>query len=259
MLATRPSPLTALLHTTLLLVIALTTLRDRSAPWLRAWAPLLAIFFLYAELPDLITAAGHTAPLDDVVISWEQRLFGGQPAREWAAGDQTPWLSEMLHLAYLAYFPIIYVLPLALWITGRREAFATATFGLMLTFVACFVCYIAFPVAGPRYLWPSSAPDGVFRDVATYLLQAGSSRGTAFPSSHVAVAVAQSILAARFMPRAGVIITMLTVGLGAGAVYGGFHYAVDVAAGALLGALTAGSALALHPPREDQPKAIAPT
>jgi membrane-associated phospholipid phosphatase len=259
LVAARPTIAIAALHAVLLATIAFTTLRSGAAPWLRAWTPLLVLFFLYAELPTLIAAAGHVQPLDEVVIRWEQRLFGGQPARSWAARDGTPLLSEMLHFAYLSYYPIIYALPVALWFGRRREDFATAALGLLLTFVACFACYIAFPVAGPRYLWTSAAPDGVFRSTATWLLQSGSSRGTAFPSSHVAVAVAQSILAARLLPRLGVPIVFLTVGLGAGAVYGGFHYAVDVLAGAVLGALTAGIALAVRPRPANQANAIAPT
>ena len=47
--------------------------------------------------------------------------------------------------------------------------------------------------------------------------------------------VPQALLALRHQPRVGR--WVLAIGLGAGAVYGGFHYAVDALAGAALGVL----------------------
>jgi membrane-associated phospholipid phosphatase len=68
-----------------------------------------------------------------------------------------------------------------------------------------------------------------------WLLEAGSARGTAFPSSHVAVAVVQSAFALKYQRRVGWVATVATILIGCGAVYGGFHYATDVIAGAALG------------------------
>ena len=234
----------AALHWALVAAVAGATLLRGVPRWLRAWTPLLVLFFLYAELPALIGAAGHAQPLDNVVIGWERAVFGGQPARSWAAAMPSPTLSETLHLAYLSYYPIIYVVPAALWLAGRHEEFSEAALALLLTFIACFVCYIAFPVAGPRYLWVSPAPDGLFRRISTWLLESGSSRGTAFPSSHVAVAAAQSVLAVRYFGSRGAVVAVFATGLALGAVYGGFHYAIDVVAGLVLGLGTTALALA---------------
>ena len=252
---------TSLLHLLLLLAVGAATFLRSSPPWLRGWAPLLVLFFLYAELPALIRIAGHAQPFDEMVIAWESLVFGGQPAREWAAAMPSAAVSEPLHLAYLSYYPIIYVVPALLWRRGRADDFAVATFALMLTFIACFACYVAFPVAGPRYLWDTAAPDAPVRRLATWLLESGSSRGTAFPSSHVAVAVAQTIIAFRFIGSgAGLTLAALTAGLALGAIYGGFHYALDVIAGIVLGAGTA--LVGLRAARRGNPgqaNAMAPT
>ena len=94
-----------------------------------------------------------------------------------------------------------------------------------------------WPVVGPRYLWSAeSVPDGPSRRLAAALLARGSSRGAAFPSSHVAVSVAQVVLAIRWQPRLAAVLALIAALVGAGAVYGGFHYGVDVLAGAALGA-----------------------
>jgi membrane-associated phospholipid phosphatase len=242
----RVSPASVALHFAMLAAIAAATWLPMVPSWLRAWAPLLALPFLYSEMPVLIAAVGHVNVFDSTVIGWERALFGSQPAVAWAARWPSRIGSEILHLAYLSYYGIIFSVPVGLH-RKRHRAFSEAVFALMLTFIACFLCYLVFPVAGPRYFWtsPAGAVQGPVRSATLWLLETGSSRGTAFPSSHVAVAVAQSILAARYFGRRGLWIAALTVGLALGAVYGGFHYAVDVIAGALFGASMATVGLGL--------------
>ena len=247
-------------HCAALAAIATTTWLERVPDWLRRWAPLLALLFLYSELPMLIRAAGHVQQFDWAVIQWEAAMFGGQPAQEWAARAPNAFLSELLHLAYLAYYPIIYSVPVVLFAQRRYDEFGEAAFTLLLTFILCFVAYIAFPVAGPRYYWPSRAPQGWTRDLVIGLLEARSSRGSAFPSSHVAVSVAQSILAVRYFGRRGSLIGVVTVGLALGAVYGGFHYAIDVVAGVVVGvcAVALGVAAAKRMPLGESERADVP-
>jgi membrane-associated phospholipid phosphatase len=76
------------------------------------------------------------------------------------------------------------------------------------------------------------------------------------------VSLTQSILAIRYFGRRGLLILALAIGLALGAVYGGFHYVVDVIAGALLGALTTSVGLVIArrgATAEGQAKASAPT
>jgi membrane-associated phospholipid phosphatase len=257
--AHRVSAAAIAVHFAMLFAVAAATWTPSLPAWLRGWAPLFLLLFLYSEMPVLIQAAGHVETLDPIVIDWERAMFGSQPAQTWARANPSTALSEALHLAYLAYYPIIYAVPVALWFSGRRRDFASVVFSLMLTFVSCFIVYVIFPVAGPRYFWPSTAPEGPFRSLATWLLEARSSRGTAFPSSHVAVACAQSVLAVRFFGARGLVVPAVTVGLALGAIYGGFHYAVDVVAGGVLGICTAITGLTLMRSLRGQANAIAPT
>jgi membrane-associated phospholipid phosphatase len=221
----------------------------RVAELLAGWYPLLLVPALYSELAVLNQAVFGGAYFDSLVIGWEQWLFGGQPSREWAVAAPWLWLSEPLHAAYLAYYPLIYGPPLGLWLAGRRSDFEICVFTLMLVFFAHYVFFIYFPVQGPRYLFPPHAgglEDGFFHGLAHRLLEAGSSRGAAFPSSHVGVAVAQVIVVARVAPRFALLLAALAGALAAGAVYGGFHYAIDAVAGALLGGAAALAAPALY-------------
>ncbi len=208
--------------------------------FLHDWYPLILIPPLYAELAPLNLAVHGGHYFDAWIQHAELFLFGTQPS--FALSRALPYLSlsEPLHAAYLSYYLIIYGPPLLLYALGRRAAFRGLVFPLMLTFFVHYLFFIYFPVQGPRYLFP--APGGhlaegpVYR-LAHHLLEAGSSRGAAFPSSHVAVATAQTLLVYRFLPRLTPVVAVLALGLALGAVYGGFHYATDALVGCALGML----------------------
>ena len=202
---------------------------------LRDLLPLLLGPFLYVELRWLIPALGQPHH-DALVLAWERSLFGGTPSSAWAPAMPWPALSELLHLAYASYYAIVLVPPIVLYARGRRAAFAATMLALTIVYGTCFTTYLFFPVDGPRYLvGPANAPVGLVRTFVLHLLEAGSSRGTAFPSSHVAAAVVASFCALAFQRRLGNVVTVLTVGLALGTVYGGFHYGVDALVGAGLG------------------------
>ena len=64
---------------------------------------------------------------------------------------------------------------------------------------------------------------------------------------------ARAGLARRRQPKMGVLLTLGVLGVGVGAVYGGFRSAVDMAAGALVGLASAWFALKLHGARSTGP------
>lgn len=204
---------------------------------LRDWLPLLLGPFLYVELRWLIPGAGR--PHGDVIVmQWEHAIFGGNPSATWALAMPSLALSELLHFAYASYYALVLVPPIVLYARRRRDAFAATLLALTIVYAACFTTYLIFPVDGPRYLvGPAHAPEGPVRAFVLHLLESGSSRGTAFPSSHVAASVVSALCALTFQRRLGVVVSVLTVGLAVGTVYGGFHYGVDALAGAALGAL----------------------
>ena len=204
------------------------------------WYTLLIMPLLYSELAVLNVAVHNGRYFDDTIIGWEQQLFGGQPSRELAAAYPYLPLSEFLHFSYVAYYLIIYGPFLLLYLRGRRDAHQRAAFTIMLTFFAHYVFFVYFPVQGPRYLF--SAPggeiaNGMFYNIAHQILEAGSSRGAAFPSSHVGVSFAQTALAFVLLKRWAPTVLILSIGLAVGAVYGGFHYATDASVGLLYGLL----------------------
>ncbi len=202
------------------------------------WYPLLLMPVLYWELPMLGGSLWNGHFFDAVVQAWEARLFGGQPSAELAGRWGWLPLSELLHLFYLAYYPVIYFFPAVLYVMGRKESFRDTIFAVMLGFTACYVIFTLFPVQGPRYLFPApggAAADGWLYQLTHRILETGSSQGAAFPSSHAAITAVQTVNAHRYLPKAMPLVALITAGICVGAVYGGFHYGIDMLAGAAFG------------------------
>ena len=213
---------------------------------MRHWTPLALGPFLYVELRWLISGAGRVHE-DGLVKAWEAAAFPMDPSRTLA--PLWPWapLSELLHAAYLSYYALIFVPPALLWLRGRRNAFSSTLLAITVVYALCFTVYVIFPVDGPRFLHGASgAPAGPIRSLVMALLASGSSRGTAFPSSHVAASVVASVCALRFQRPLGVVVALLTSGVCIGAVYGGYHYGVDIVAGLLTGGLSLALAFAIE-------------
>jgi len=200
------------------------------------WYPLLIVTGLYTEVGLVNLADGRA--YDRIVLGWEQALFGFQPAREWIRWSPSVWLSWVLHVCYLAYYPIIAAAPLALWISGREAAMRRTVATITATFYLCYVTFLLFPVVGPRLVFPAAdnaATRTLIAQLTAGLLEHGAAWGTAFPSSHVAGAAAATAAALREWRALGLVLVVPTTLLILGSVYGQFHYAVDALAGLGLG------------------------
>jgi membrane-associated phospholipid phosphatase len=172
-----------------------------------------------------------------MVQRWEIALFSSQVSQTVARRIPILGLSELLHAGYLAYYIAIFAPPLALFVQRNRRGLAQTVVALTITYAVCWVIFALIPVEGPRYVWGANpaVPNGPVRRLTLALLAEGSSRGAAFPSSHMAIMVAQTVMAFRWQRRAAWALAGVTLLVGVGAVYGGFHYAVDIIAGAGLG------------------------
>ena len=213
------------------------SLRSRTRFWTVTgdWLPLIVLPLLYWELPWATFAGARMH--DSVVQGWDLALFHTEPARTWAGSLPSRPLSEVLHLAYILYYAIIYIPPAVLY---SRRGYYQTVFAMTVTVVVSFAAFSIFPVEGPRFAWgpPPGVPSGPIRTFTLAILEHGSARGTAFPSSHVAIALAQALSSLRWRRSMGLWVAMTTVLLALGAVYGGFHYATDVLAGTVLGIVT---------------------
>ncbi len=208
---------------------------------IRELYPLLLLVGLYSEL-DVLNGAGAIRIHDATVQRWELAIFGAQLSTEWWRAMPSRFWSAVLHAAYLSYYLIV-VAP-AFYFVWRRDLEALRHFVLvvMTTFVACYLAFIFFPVAGPYYVFPR--PDAWFTDnsfarMVYNTLATGSSYGAAFPSSHVAAAVAAVFSATRGSRGLAWALALPTALLTVAVVYCQLHYGVDAVAGLLVGAVVA--------------------
>lgn len=214
--------------------------------FVRDWYPIMAFVPLYSELGALTQMFG-AAPHDGLVTTWEAALFGSQPSQSWRVLFPQPALSEYLHFAYFYYYFVPTTLALTLWARGDGARFSRALTATLGAFLGCSLVYLVFPVVGPYHHFghpPAASWGGVFAPLVHGIVERGSSLGTAFPSSHTAVAVAVWLSAWRLCRPVFWVLAAVVPALALATIYGGFHYALDTLAGVALGA-----AVALATPR----------
>lgn len=213
----------------------------RVGRFLGDWYPMLLLPALYGEIGVLTVSAGFQNDL--LIQRLEGWVFGSQISYRWIRESPNAVFSWVLHACYLAYYPILYASPLGLWLAGRRDASRHTIFAVMATFYLCYVVFLFFPVAGPRYAFDSAhnlATEVGPARFAAWLLDRGDSWGAAFPSSHVAASVVATGMALRYRRGLGLVLLPFTAGLTLAVVYGQFHYAVDALAGLMVAAMMLG-------------------
>lgn len=215
---------------------------DRVGRLVHDFYPILLLGGLYSEIGTLNQATGLETILahDAVVQRWEAALFGSQISYEWIRQAPSVLWSGVLHLSYVSYYPVIVLGGPLVALRGHRDAARQVVSAMMIGYVACYLVFILYPVAGPNYAFPH--PTGPVREVWSArlvygMLSGGSSVGAAFPSSHIAGTVAVTIATWRAWPRLGWVFGLIAAALLVAVVYCQMHYGVDALTGLAVGLL----------------------
>lgn len=206
------------------------------ARFVRVAYPVLLTPLLYTEL-ELLNQLYVQGYLDAMVQGWEEALFGTQLSVVWADRQPWRWLSELMHLGYFSYYLLIPISAIVVYRRGGQGELHRFTVITGFAFFLCYAIFVVFPVTGPRYLYDQlqGTPAGALLfDAVHAVAERGSSKGTAFPSSHVAATVAAWLSCRRIARRWYWIAAPFVLLLTLGTVYGRFHYAVDALAGLLV-------------------------
>ena len=164
--------------------------------------------------------------------AWLARIDNRWRRHSIAAPD---WLLCVLELSYLLAYPLVPAAFMFVWIDGRladTDRFWTAVL------LSGFACYGTLPwliSRPPRVLVEGGAARTGLRAANAFVLARVSHGLNTFPSGHVAVAVAAALEVMAISRPAGLATLVLAALIAAGAVAGRYHYAVDVAAGAVVG------------------------
>lgn len=197
--------------------------------------------------------------LDHLFATYEQQLFGCQPALLFSQAVGHPVFSEVMHLGYASYFPMI-VLVTVFYFFWRYQEFNRTVFVILSSFFLYYLVFVFLPVTGPQYYYAAVGLDniaqGIFPNVHDYfathdeaLTMPGDPRGfffqcvesahvkgerptAAFPSSHVGISTILLFLAWRAKNRwlfGGILPFYVLICLAT--VYIRAHYAIDVIGG----------------------------
>jgi membrane-associated phospholipid phosphatase len=211
--------------------------------FLREWYPMVGLLAMYNEIQYLNRILTPDHFYDSWIIDWEGRLFGRQFATD--LRGLVPWkpVGEAVHFGYFSYYFTLPALFVPLWLMRKYREFAIAMGVVAGTYYFCYLWYIFFPVTGPYWQFqpfPNAAAEGwFFPELTNRIVAGGSSRGSAFPSSHIAASVAVLGMAGRYLKPVYRLLFIPVILLCIGTVYGGFHYLIDAVAGLGVGLLAA--------------------
>lgn len=221
--------------------------RTRS-PFFPALFPLVPVYGIY----DSLGFIAELNPTDrDGMLIWADRALLGRDPSLWFEGLTTPWLTEILQLAYLVYYFLPFVLLGILYRRGYASpsepgarglavaAFDLCVVALLLSHYLAFIGYMLVPALGPRFTLTSQSPTrlpgllvaGAVRDLLDAL--EGIKRD-AFPSGHTSAALICLYYAFRFAPRLGRYALPAVALMIVATIYLRYHYVVDILAGGIL-------------------------
>ncbi|HLO66553.1 MAG TPA: phosphatase PAP2 family protein [Holophaga sp.] len=184
----------------------------------------------------------HGAPFDGILAAADQRIFGCQPSLAFRAA--LPWrgLSEILCLAYLAYYFFSPIVGLSALLTRGYASAERILTAATATFLLCYAFFWLVPTVAPHFWFPPHLGprpyDGWIANHALFFFTGGGEiRGGAFPSSHIAVALLFTLWARRETPFLFPFLAVATALMLPAVVYLHAHWTLDIPAGLLVGFL----------------------
>ena len=214
--------------------------------------------------PDIFELNRIFPNLDHIFASWEQALFGCQPALLFPDAITYPMFSEMMYMGYYSYYVIIAAVLIAIILT-KHEDFDRVVTIVLATFFIHYVIFIVLPVTGPQYYYEAVGLDNIanggfpnlhdyFNHNQTRMTAPGYDNGffyalidgvhkserpvAAFPSSHVSVCVMLMLVAWAYrLKKLFWVLLPFAVLLCVSTVYIRAHYVIDALAGLISGTL----------------------
>jgi membrane-associated phospholipid phosphatase len=158
----------------------------------RHWYPHLFFLFCFEELGrlvHLVTPGWQDAKL----IAFDQWLTGVNPSL-WLERFARPALNEFMQFAYFTYFLFLLILGGILYYRRDLKSYWAVMTYSAVGYVVGYIISIFLPVQSPWFtfagMWHGSLLGGPFTALINLIEKCGRVHGAAFPSQHVAGAVA---------------------------------------------------------------------
>jgi membrane-associated phospholipid phosphatase len=205
----------------------------------RHWYPHLFFLFCFEELAKLMHLVTPNWQ-DAKLIAFDQWLTGVNPSL-WLERFAQPALNEFMQFAYFTYFLFLLVLGGILYHRRDSESYWGVMTYSAVAYVLGYIISIFFPVQSPWFtfagMWHSSLTGGPFTALVNLIEKCGRVHGAAFPSQHVAGAVAALWGAWRHRRWLFWIFLPSVLCMCVSTVYVRNHYVADVFGGMVTGTL----------------------
>jgi membrane-associated phospholipid phosphatase len=203
--------------------------------------PVVSVMIIFDSL-GLIVHNINPQDLDYLLIRADYLIFGGYPT-VYLERIICPPLTDILQVAYSAYYFIPFTLGITLKLRGDSGAFEKSLFLILLCFYLSYLGYMLFPALGPRYTMDHLQSEPVSGFLVSQTIQntlnllEGVKRD-AFPSGHTAIALTVLILSYKYARNIFRILLVPVILLIFATVYCRYHYVVDVIGGIILTVVT---------------------
>jgi membrane-associated phospholipid phosphatase len=194
------------------------------------------VFFVIASYEILGGIVPYLRPdVDHLLITVDYALFGVYPT-VWLERFFTPWLADVLALAYCSYYFIPLILLVVLYFRGTEEEFTRTSCIFVLGYYLSYAGYILMPAIGPRFTLaslqqvPLQGGSILYAVVNTLNTLEGNLRDC-FPSGHTQIVLIALWLAFLYKRPLFWIYLPVSMLLIFSTVYLRYHYVIDVAAG----------------------------
>ena len=205
----------------------------------RHWYPHLFFLFCFEEMGKLVHLFSPGWE-DAKLIAFDRWLTGVNPSL-WLERFAHPALNEFMQFAYFTYFAYLLILGGVLYY--RRDA--QGYWGVMTYsaagYVLGYVISMFFPVQSPWFsmagMWHGELVGGPFTAAINFIEKCGRVHGAAFPSQHVAGAVAALLGAWRHRRWLFWVFLPFVLCMCVSTVYVRNHYVADVFGGMVTGTM----------------------
>jgi membrane-associated phospholipid phosphatase len=225
-------------------------------PAAHAWYPLGMAILIFEEVALLnFMFVGEWQ--DRHVLGFEEALFAEPPAQR-LARFASPIVTELLAVGYFSYYLMLPAVGAVLYRRSENAAFEAFMSATMLAFIVCYAIFVTFPTEGPRHtlshLHTEPLSGGPVWSAVLFIQSSAGVHGNAFPSAHAAGAMVALVFAWRYAQTLAWWMLPFVLLMCVGAVHLRYHYASDMIAGVLIGAVACGY---LRSRRRDRPPTTA--
>lgn len=205
----------------------------------RHWYPHLFFLFCFEEMSRLVHLV-NPGWEDAKLIAFDRWLTGVQPSL-WFEHLAHPALTEFMEFSYFTYFVYLLILGSVLYYQREWENYWAVMTYSAVGYVFGYVIAMFFPAQSPWFTlagqWHSELTGGPFTALINFIEKCGRVHGAAFPSQHVAGAMAALWGAWRHRRWLFWLFLPFVACMCVSTVYVRNHYVADVLGGLVTGTL----------------------